>query len=282
MTKLNIARSRLWEFLAWICSCVAFAPAVVWLGKGVSQSGQLADALIILVCACVALAFEYGVKPRFPRISTESAIWLCSGYLCILCAGFFGAWAALAILAGLSASVVAAGLSMFDKKRWVYATGAAFFCFTLLSLVMGAFDLPLRAWAGMLATYILGAFNDTAMLVASGGISPQIAIRVGGESYLVAAECNGFGIISASLVLALVVAVSRKNIALWRRFTIVVLCALFAYVMNSLRIVAIILLAPKAGAENYHFMHEFVGYLCFGLALFLIWRFAKDFGKRED
>jgi len=91
----------------------------------------------------------------------------------------------------------------------------------------------------------------------------------------VATECNGFGIISACIVLATVSAMFRKNIGIAKRIAIVVLCAVFAYIANSFRIAAIISAAPVVGRGNYHMMHEAFGYAFFALALVCVWSASR-------
>lgn len=82
--------------------------------------------------------------------------------------------------------------------------GGAFYIFTLLSFAIKIFDLPLRILAGKLSAFALSKFNDSVQLFMLKGQDPQIAMNVDGASYLVATECNGFGIISSCLVLSAV------------------------------------------------------------------------------
>lgn len=263
------------EIFAWICAIVAFTPACVWLYGALAQSGQLRDAIIILVSALAVLSVEYRIRPHKPKFSMLSAQWLFFGYVAIFVAKYLGIWGVFLALAGFSSALISLGLACFDKRRYVYAGGVSFFAFTILSFFTHAFDLPLRVLAGKLSAYILSFFNKSVVLLAYGGESAQIALKVDGKSYLVATECNGFGIILGCVVLSIIAVFFRKNIKMLKRLSIIVVSALFAYLMNSLRIVAIICLAPIVGSGNYHLMHETMGYTFFALSLISVWQFAR-------
>ena len=263
------------EIFAWLCAIIAFAPAFVWLYNALAQSGQLRDAIVILVTALAILSIEYKIRPHKPVFSILSAQWLFFGYVAIFCARYLGIWGVFLSLAGFSSALIALGLACFDKRRYVYAGGVSFYAFTVLSFFTHAFDLPLRVLAGKLSAYILSFFNDSVALLAYGGESAQIALRVGGKSYLVATECNGFGIILGCVVLSVVAVMFRRKISAIKRISIIVVSALFAYIMNSLRIVSIILLASIVGSGNYHIMHETVGYIFFAMSLISVWQFSR-------
>ncbi len=264
------------EVIAWVCAIVAFSPACVWLYKALAQSGQLRDAIVILVTALGVLSIEYNIRPHKPRFSLLAVKWLLFGYISIFVAKYFGIWGVFVSLAGFSSTLIALGLTLFSRRRYVYAAGGSFYAFTVLSFFTQAFDLPLRILAGRLSAYILSLFNDSVALLAYGSDSVQIALKVSGRTYLVATECNGFGIILGCVVLSIVIALFRKKISTLKRILIIPLAAFFAYVMNSLRIVTIIVLASTlVGSQHYHFMHETVGYIFFAISLILVWLFSK-------
>lgn len=261
------------DSFAWLCAAAAFSPAAYWLYLALSKSGQLRDAVVVLATALAVLAIEYKIRPHKPAFSGDSACWLAGGYAAIFSAKYFGAAGAIVSLAGFCAAIVALGLACFDRRRYVYAGGGAFFVFVLLSFFLRAFDLPLRILAGRLSARILSLFNDSVALVSYGGESAQIGLRAGGRSYLVATECNGFGIIAGCVLLSVVCAIFAKNVPVWKRVGAVALAGIFAYLVNSLRIVAIVSLAPFV--SDYHFMHETVGYIFFASALLAVWTFSR-------
>ena len=200
------------EYLAWIGAAAGFSPALYWLGKAVVDSQQLRDAFIILVVAGIVMAMEHGISPHKPRFNKNVLAALAAAYAAFFCAGLFGALANVMLtLFGVSAFIVSIGFACFDRKRYVLAVGGAFYIFTILSFAIKIFDLPLRVWAGKLSAFVLSKFNDTVQLFLIRGQEPQIAMNVDGASYLVATECNGFGIISSCLVLSAVLAFFRKD-----------------------------------------------------------------------
>ncbi len=274
---------RVLEVIAWLCAFVAFSPAILWLARGLTQSSQLREAMVIMVSALLVLAVEYGIRPHKPRFSKPAALWLGGAYLSFFVSQFIGVWGALAIFAGLAMAIVAAGLVCFDRTRYVYAAGGAFYAFTLLSFVVKIFDFPLRVWAGFLASKILSIFNKNVVILAGGGNSPQIAMQVDGSTYLVATECNGFGIISSCFILSVLMAIFFKNLPVWRRILIPVAAVALAYLANSLRIAAIIATAPHFGKARYDLIHEFWGYLFFALSLIVVWMmFRRENGGNSN
>jgi len=263
------------EIMAWGFALVAFSPALLWLVRGLFQSQQLRDAMIIMLSALAVLAVEQKIRPHVPRVGKAQIAWLICAYAAFFVSQFFGVWGALVILAGLTMAIIAAGLACFDKPRYVYAAGGAFYAFTLLSFFIKLFDLPLRIWAGELSAKILALFNKSVQLLASGSVNPQIAMRVDGKTYMVATECNGFGIISSCLILSIVMAIFSNSISWWRRLLIPVISILIAYFANSMRIVFIVATATLADAKWYDFIHEFWGYFFFALALISVWIFSR-------
>ena len=99
------------------------------------------------------------------------------------------------------------------------------------------------------------------------GELPQIALRAGGKSYLVATECNGFGIISSCLILSIVLVIFTRGVPLWRRFARVAIASIVGFSANTLRIVSIIATSLAVGDKHYYFFHEALGYFFFGAAL---------------
>lgn len=265
------------EYLAWIGAAAGFSPALYWLGKAVVDSQQLRDAFIILVVAGIVMAMEHGIFPHKPRFNKNVLAALAVAYAAFFCAGLFGVFANVMLtLFGVSAFIVSIGFACFDRKRYVLAVGGAFYIFTILSFAIKIFDLPLRVWAGKLSAFVLSKFNDTVQLFLIRGQEPQIAMNVDGASYLVATECNGFGIISSCLVLSAVLSFFRKDASVVKRLSIIFISGILGYVLNSMRIVSIILVAPIAGKENYFFWHETFGYAFFTVALLLVFWISKQ------
>jgi len=275
MTGQENGKSGKLEYLAWACALVGFSPVLLWLWDGLVQSQQLRDALVVLVSILLVLAVDNKIRLRVPSFSMESMLWLAAAYMGLLGARFLGMWGALAVFVGLSAALVSFGLACLDRRNYAYAVGGSFFAFTILSLFINIFDLPLRILAGKSAAAVLGIFNRSAELLLFKGQSPQIGLMVDGRPYLVATECNGFGIISSCIILSIAFAILRRGISFWRRLAIVVCCALAGFAANAVRITAITLAAPHFGNSHYFLIHEALGYVFFGLALIAAWKISS-------
>ncbi len=259
------------EIATRVCLFAAFAPVLYWLLDSLSQSQQLRDAIIILSAALVYFAIDGKISFHKPELAKSSIALLAVSYVLLIGAKYMGMWGAIAVFAGLSAAFTALGLACTNKPRYAYAAGFSFFAFAMLSLFIKLFDMPLRILAGKSAAWGLSLFNKSAFLVGLRGETPQMALMVDGRPYLVAAECNGFGIISSCLLLSLAAAVFRKNINWAGRALVVALCTFMGFLANSMRIVSITLAAPIAGIKYYDFVHEFFGYLFFIVAVLSVW-----------
>ena len=255
------------ETFAWLCVFVAFAPAAYWLWDALSHSRQLRDALVILASGAVAVALEGGVKFQAPKFNFPSILCLGAAYTLFLLAPNFGIGAAFAVLAGLSAALVSFSLACTDKPRYSWAIGVSFYVFTILSLLARMFDMPLRVWGGFAASKILNLFAETSSLVLMRGAEPQIILQNEGQPFVVAAECNGFGIISSVLLIGIFMAVFMRGIALWGRFLIPIIAVAIGFFANAVRMVCIVVAAPYVGNANYDLMHEIFGYFWFSVAV---------------
>lgn len=279
------AKSRSFDALdafSWLCALFAFLPFVLWIAKEVSTNRQLSDALVILVCMCLALAIEGGVKFRAPVIGKRVAFALASAYVLFAIAPFLNTLAVFAAFGGLAMFVAALGVACLDKSRLVWAMSAAFYAFTLLALFSGAFDFPLRCWAGEFSTSILHLFNSSASLVTLANQPPQIGMIVEGQTYLVATECNGFGLISSCALLSVLFAFFRRGMKFFARLCLLALCVLMAFVANALRIVSIVLVAPNFSRGDYMIIHEAFGYFFFALTLILVWSLWRRGVAKEN
>lgn len=265
------AEGTAYAVVAWGCCLVALFPALWRLFSDMSKSSQLRDAFIILVSACLALALANGVKIVRPRVSRNSLLWLCAAYALLFCGRFCGHFEALAVFGGLAAAGIAAGLSVVGTKRYVYASGAGFYAFCVLAVFTPFFDLPLRVLAGSGGAKLLGLFCPDVLVMKFGNAAPQIGLNLNGHSFLVATECNGFGIIASCVLIAVVAGFFARSFPLWRRLLLPFAAAGIAYAANVLRIASIVLLAPAVGDKNYFLMHEAVGYFYFFIALVFVW-----------
>ena len=98
---------------------------------------------------------------------------------------------------------------------------------------------------------------------------PVLIITFGSRPFEVAPECNGFGLLSGCMLLTLLLAIYHK-FRWWVGALFIAGSICWAFMVNMLRILIIILLAPLAG-DHYYTMHEIVGVSLFWLALIAVW-----------
>ena len=281
-----------WDYIAVGCALVVFAPMFVFLFDALAESSQLRDAIVILICGLMVIGIEQGIRPNFPKLSTQSITTLFASYslvyinFYVVKANFptfteFGviefAYFAYVLLtfAAFATFLASLGFMFFTSKRYVVAISGGFFGFSILSMIFQFADLPLRVLAGRAAGYVLSLFGDNVSLLMYKGEVPQIALQVNEKSYLVATECNGFGIISSCLVLSIVMALFRKSIPFWCRATTILGGILIGFLANTVRIVAIVSVSLMIGNKHYYFYHEALGYLFFAIALVATWKLSK-------
>ena len=267
-----------WDFLLWAAALWVFSGAIWWLAEATVQRGQLAHAGIVLCFGMFALLSD---RPTGSRLSlTFDAVSL--GLLisaCVVAAGA-GLWQVpwlMALALGLLA--VAAIVFVFGERVMPTAVGfgLAFSGFTLFAIVLPFLDWPLRLFAGKTAIWILEAMGSAAQL-GFGADRSKLILMSAGRPFEVAAECNGFGLISGCVLLAVLLVFSLR-LRLFDKVLSLLLAPLLGLLANALRIVLIVLLAPFVG-EHYFLMHEAVGISLFLGTLMLLWWLLRGLSHR--
>ena len=88
-------------------------------------------------------------------------------------------------------------------------------------------------------------------------------------SFVVATECNGFGLITSSLLLGMIRLLYQRATWLW--FSLLLpLCVGVGFAFNFMRITAIVLLAPTFPL-HYKGLHETAGIIALYSGLGLVW-----------
>ncbi|MCD8483709.1 MAG: exosortase/archaeosortase family protein [Verrucomicrobia bacterium] len=98
----------------------------------------------------------------------------------------------------------------------------------------------------------------------------MLLLIVNDKPFHVAPECNGFGVMTSSILLTLLLIIHRQ-IGLLDKGLLLVGALTLAFAANILRIIIIVLLAPLVGTENYMLMHEIVGSITYYGCLIVIW-----------
>lgn len=265
-------------WLAYVLAGLAYGPVAGWLAQHTQAHQQLLHAFMVLGLAGVLLVTERKGRWRPAQCFDAPAQFGLLASLALL---------ALALISGqnlvlLPGLVVLVGSLLrfllgpsFARLGWGIL--GAFGVFTTLAVLMPIFDWPLRAVAGQYAGMILGLLGKaTELQLGQRGHEVFLLLRVDGFPFEVAAECNGFGVITASLLLSTLLAITHR-LKLIDSALVVALAGVAALAFNLLRIVIIVWLAPMVGHANYHVMHEAVGLITYYGCLALVWWFIRGY-----
>jgi exosortase/archaeosortase family protein len=160
------------------------------------------------------------------------------------------------------------------------ALALAFMLFIGAAQALAVFDWPLRQMAGMHAAWLLNHFGlDSSLFLNTAHGPPRLILTVDQRPFEVASECNGYGLISSAALVALLLVAYRRLV--WQDKLLSFALALFlGSLFNTLRILFIVLLAPKVGS-SYAAMHEGIGTLFFWACLILVWLIVGGFPEKS-
>ncbi|MFW6218434.1 MAG: archaeosortase/exosortase family protein [Verrucomicrobiota bacterium] len=271
------------------CLALAFWPMTRWVAATAHDQSRLLHALVVLALATAFLIRFGGVGVtqtlRLNRLSRRSLL-LSYGLLLLGFAAQFlnppGRGLLGWTLASTSIAAYCSGIAAFvffvfgeNCRRIVLTVVTTFGAFLLISLSMDGLDWPLRTlagqWSGALLE-LLGKQVELGLIRPEEG-PPKLILLVDKHPFHVASECNGFGVILTSLLIALLLSLYRKTGPAGMALNLFVGISL-GLAFNLLRIVVIVLLAP-ALMDHYMLMHEIVGGITYWACLALIWVLLK-------
>ena len=277
-------KSRLLDF--WL-HCLLFGllgialwPLTLWFAQTAHDQSRLLHALVVLTMASVLLVRFGGVSVRDPlqmNPPAQRALLAAYGFSIISYLGqhWIGSgWISWLIIPAYCCALAAGVRFVFGEgTRWLTRTVAGTLCaFLFFSILMTPLDWPMRSLAGQWSGYVLdllGQRTELGLVREATGEPPMLILMVNEHPFHVASECNGFGVILTSLLLALLLAIYRRlnpfDLAL-NLFASVII----GFAFNILRIVIIVLLAP-ALMDHYHLKHEIVGGITYWACLVLVW-----------
>ena len=285
--KQKSAQPELWmNGLLYACLGVAFLPITLWVATTANEQSRILHALIVLAMAIFVLVFYNTIEVKEPLTLNRSASrTLITAYgLLLLSVASRNVIPTSSETLSLISSLIAlpaycfglASIVLFifgpGVRRITYTATGTLCAFMLLSILMTPLDWPLRTLAGKWSGMALSAAGKTVELGVQGSTPtapPQLILMVNEHPFHVASECNGFGVILTSLLLAVLLAIYRRlgpiDIALNLLSSITL-----GFIFNTLRILIIVLLAPSM-MDHYHLMHEIVGTITYWSCLILIW-----------
>jgi len=252
------AREDLLAVLIWLCTLALFWGSARWIADQALNFQQVGHALLTLGLAAALILREHPDRPRpewaFNRLARNA---LLAAYL--LAAAALVLHQPLLFLGALSLVVGAALLFIWSPAvyRPAFAIASALTVLLTLAVLRPGFDWPLRSLAGSHAGWILKLLGVDARLGIAGGGEPELLLSVAGRLFVVAPECNGFGIISGAVLVAVLLAFLRP-LRWYDKLLALVVAAFLGFAFNVLRIFVIASLASRVGT-HYHLLHEVVG-----------------------
>lgn len=254
-------------------TAVIFWPAIRWLTSQTFAHEQLKQSFFIMVLAGGWIAWEKRASLRLAlQFSNNSLGWLLAAYTLAAAAVFLEH--PLLVLAGLVAAVggivnYTFGGHAFRRTLPLLSVFALLILFVLLFPIL---DWPLRQMAGVESARILKLFGLASQLAVQPGPPVKLILIANGSPFVVATECNGFGLITASLLLGTILLLYRQA-AWWRYPLLLPLCIALGFAFNFLRITTIVTLAPRFPG-HYHLLHEVAGLAALYTGLAVVWFLA--------
>ena len=253
---------RVVPFLIFVLTAVVFLPVINWLLARTIAHEQLLHAFLVFLLSGCLLAVErrLSLRPVFVFSDTSQNLLIIS-YALLVVAIFTRLH--LVILAALCLSLAALLLFIFGRthRRIIFSSIAALALFASVAVFMPVLDWPLRSLAGQWSAAglsLMGQQVELCLMRSPSG--PMLLLFNNGRPFHVAAECNGFGMISSALLMALIIVLYRP-ISLLDKLLSLGFALLLGFAFNAIRIIIIVLLAPLLPESAYMTMHETVGLL---------------------
>jgi exosortase/archaeosortase family protein len=256
-----------------------FLQPMLWLGAHALAVKQMSHGLLVLGSCAVFFWMERKANPKWNFVFTNRAIGHLTAAFALAALSIY--LQAPAVLTIAWSFAIAAWVSFFFGDKALHSSMpilAAFGIFVLLAMWMPVLDWPLRLMTGSYVTDMLKAFGFLAQLELSMAGPPVLTLIVGSHPYRIAAECNGFGLLSATLMLSVILSVYRR-LKWFDALLLLNLAAFIALCFNLLRILTIVILAPPVFI--YEFVHEAAGLFFYWGALALLWWIASGLPSKS-
>jgi len=253
-----------------------YLPLLHWLGSTTIHTQQLFNGALLVVIAlamCVRDAV-YDLRPA-PQISNQGMGLVALALGCLWLGAKRQSWSLPLVV--LSACLAFAGVVSFlfgriGARQFLPALGA-FFVFGVLAGSVPTLDWPLRAMAARYAGGLLVAMGAPVKIALEQGQPPQLLLYVKDRIFVVATECNGFGLLTSALIVATIL-VFQYRLPWVEKLSLWAVSVPIAISFNFLRIVSICVVAPRTTLP-YGFVHETLGLVFYFLGLGLIWKIAR-------
>ncbi len=264
---------------AWVlvaATAAVFWPVTRWIMAEAVAREQIRQAFILLVAAVALVIWKYWPRLRVTGESGNRALMLVALAFALVGTAGLAGWSVL-VLPAFALAVAGCLQALFGVESFRYFRPLVAGVGALLVIIVAfpVLDWPLRQLAAVGSTQLLAALRLAPQLTLAGtSADPQLVLSVAEGHFLVATECNGFGLItSGALVAILAGGIAGRR---WWAVTLLVPAALVTgFVVNVLRILSISTTA-RYFPDHYDALHEIVGTLALwgglGLVGWLAWR----------
>ncbi len=259
-----------------------YAPLLYWLSRAAISVEQLHNGgLIVLFALVVSLRQAIRTWRVAPQATPLGLALIGCGIACLfLVHGVAGQAIPLALL---SFCLSFAGLSSFlfgaAGIRAMVPAMAGILLLGILATVVPTLDWPLRSIAAKGSAELLDRLGMNVKVALQAGQPPQLLLFAPGRVFVVAAECNGFGLLTSSLLAAAILGFHYR-IGWLDKLLFFLLAVPWAILTNTLRIVGICLAATHLSLP-YGLIHEGIGVVFYAVSLWALWSFARGLGTRE-
>jgi exosortase/archaeosortase family protein len=270
---------RAWLLIAVIggATMLVFAPLLSWLGRTSLRVDQLTTGGLLVVLALIfSLRDNWATLRPQPQFNRQGIALLAWGLICLGLTGFAKQWALPLALLSFCLCVTAVVALLFGRVgvgQFLPAIGALF-VFGMLAGIAPNLDWPLRALAGKQAGNLLAILQQPVELAVAHGRPAELLLHVGNAHFIVATECNGFGLLTSALIVATILGFQQR-LPWLSKIGLIALAVPVALTGNFLRIVGIALTAPRVPL-SYGFVHEVIGLFFYIAGLALIWFAARQ------
>jgi exosortase/archaeosortase family protein len=253
-----------------LLTALSFWPVLTWLTTQTFAHEQLKQSFFLMLMAGAWIAWEQrrALRPH-PVLDNSGIICLCVSYGCV--AGAYFLRTPFLVLGGVVAASAAAVQIVFGSRalRRTVPLLAAFGLLIVFVLAFPVLDWPLRKMAGVESVRLLQSFGLVSQLQLQIGPEVELLLVNAHGRFIVKTECNGFGLITSSLLLGTVCLLYRR--ASWWKFPgLLALSLLLAFSINLMRIAAIVEFAPYLPGR-YGLLHETAGLVALYSGLGAVW-----------
>ena len=262
----------LWVLGVAVLLGLVYLPLVIWLSRtGMVVSQLTTGGVLVLFALWICLQDVIRRHPLEPNTSDYGFSLLGVAFVLMAAALYLKPLALPLVLVSFCCAVAAVVSFLFGRdgaRRMVPALGTIF-VFGMMAALVPTLDWPLRALAARYAAGLIQTLGVPVQLALEVGRAPQLLLIVAGHRFVVATECNGFGLLSSALLLAVFLAFQYR-MPWWRKLGIILLALPVAIGCNFFRIVSISLFAPRIPLP-YMLVHEVLGLIFYYAGLGLIW-----------